>query len=592
MHVYKFRDCLLNTAERSVIKEHQHLELTTKTFDVLQYLIENAGKVVSKDDILGNVWNGNFVEESNLPVHISKLRRSLSESRDCRFIETVQGTGYRFVAPLQTVTEEVWHVVAEASRHRSSSKTLEFEHSIAVLPLHNESHDPNVEYLAEGLTEGIINALSHISGLKVIARDTVFRYRGAEAEAIEIGETLGVETIFAGRIRVIDNRLIVGVELISVRDRRQLWGDRYDRQFSEIFALQDDISFRIRERLELTNHNQKRILYHSFTHGESYRLYLKGKYFLEKRSAENMYRAINFFTESVHLDSTNIHSYIETVECYRLLYVFDYISHKEFRQRIKPILAVLEGASQPSDLLQVMLCDLKMLEWKFEQAGQHCRQALEVNPNCLKARLRYSDLFLQSRNFAAALEQLEIIMTVDPLSAATYIHIARLYYLTGRYEEAISYLNDALELAHGSYEALALRGAVHIEKNDFEAALSDFQQSLEAQYHPEIFAMTGVVFAKQGRLAEARRVLHELEAQSDNNSGHSSRLAYIYLALGKKEQAYTALETACLRHEPDLRALTYDHRWLPIRNESRFNRLLKRIGLPNTRPTLNENASP
>src|SRR5215204_2206604 len=136
MHVYKFRDCLLHTAERSVIKERQHLDLTTKTFDVLQYLIENAGKVVSKDEILGNVWNGNFVEESNLPVHISKLRRSLCESRDCRFIETVQGTGYRFVAPLKRVSEDEWQRAVSSSRAQAALEPnlgTMTNHSIAVL---------------------------------------------------------------------------------------------------------------------------------------------------------------------------------------------------------------------------------------------------------------------------------------------------------------------------------------------------------------------------------------------------------------------------------------------------------------------------
>src|SRR5678815_1018735 len=108
MNVYRFRDCLLNTLERSVIRDNNHVELTTKTFDVLQFLIENAGKVVTKDEILGRVWNGSFVEESNLPVHISKLRRLLAQSIDRRFIETVQGVGYRFVSPLTSVTDHEW----------------------------------------------------------------------------------------------------------------------------------------------------------------------------------------------------------------------------------------------------------------------------------------------------------------------------------------------------------------------------------------------------------------------------------------------------------------------------------------------------
>ncbi|MEP6705379.1 MAG: winged helix-turn-helix domain-containing protein, partial [Acidobacteriota bacterium] len=210
----------MNTAERSVIKERQHLELTTRTFDVLQFLIENAGKVVSKDEILGNVWNGNFVEESNLPVHISKLRRSLSESRDCRFIETVQGTGYRFVAPLQIVSESEWQSALNASSllpTASDHRTINC-HSIAVLPFQNEGADPDYEYLTDGLTESLINGLSPIPNLKVIARNTVFRFKGKYIDVKEFGEALGVSNVLTGRLRVSGQEFMVSVELIAAKD--------------------------------------------------------------------------------------------------------------------------------------------------------------------------------------------------------------------------------------------------------------------------------------------------------------------------------------------------------------------------------------
>ena len=131
----------MNTLERSVIRDNNHLELTTKTFDVLQFLIENAGKVVTKDEILGRVWNGSFVEESNLPVHISKLRRSLDESKDRRFIETVQGVGYRFVAPLKDIGYDEWQAALTLSSATNARKLGSTVQSLAVLPLENESGD-------------------------------------------------------------------------------------------------------------------------------------------------------------------------------------------------------------------------------------------------------------------------------------------------------------------------------------------------------------------------------------------------------------------------------------------------------------------
>ncbi len=221
-----------------------------------------------------------------------------------------------------------------------------------------------------------------------------------------------------------------------------------------------------------------------------------------------------------------------------------------------------------------------MLEWKFDEAARYCRRALAINTNCLKGRFRYSDLLLQSRDFRAALEQLERIMIIDPLSALIYKRIGRLFYMMGEYDKAIAFLNDALELEPGNYESLAIRGAVHVELAHFEEALKDFEESLRAQPHSEIVAMAGVVYERQGNRAKALEILAKLHSELTNNNGHSINLAHLYLALGDKTQAYECLERSFAQHEPDLRALTYDRRWIPLRNEPRFNSLVKRVGLP------------
>src|SRR5688572_12614641 len=189
MQIYRFRNCLLNTAERSVIKDSQLVQLTPRTFDVLQFLIENVGKVITKDEILGHVWSGSFVEENNLPVHISKLRRSLGESPPSRFIETVQGVGYRFIAPVQDADPLMWQNLLQSNRSGGmrSSDELAFD-TIAVLPLNNESSEPGLDYIADGLTESITGSLSVVPNLKVIARNTAFRYKNKAFDAKEVGQ--------------------------------------------------------------------------------------------------------------------------------------------------------------------------------------------------------------------------------------------------------------------------------------------------------------------------------------------------------------------------------------------------------------------
>jgi TolB-like protein/Flp pilus assembly protein TadD len=583
MRVYKFRNCLLNTAERSVIKENQHLDLTTKTFDVLEYLIENAGKVVSKDEILGHVWNGNFVEESNLPVHISKLRRSLSETRDYRFIETVQGTGYRFVAPLENVGHTEWHAALTASSFLQDQGDVRtaLVHSVAVLPFHNEGADPNLEYLTDGLTESLINGLSPVPNLRVIARNTVFRYKNQNVDLRSFGATLGVSSVLTGRLRASDSEVTVSVELIRADDGTQIWGGQHRRPWSEVMKISDDVLFAVIENLRLTKFRDKLPATYSLSHHpESYRLYLKGRYLLEKHSADDIRRAVDFFNESVTLDPKNIYAHVEIVECYRSLHAYGFISYERFLEIARPVLTEISKGNQSLDVVQVLYSDLRMLEWKFAEAELYCKRALAINANSLKGRLRYSDLHLQSRNFKSALAQLERLMIIDPLSPLIYKRIGRLFYMMGEDESAISFLNDALELEPFNYEALALRGAVHTEMSNFGEALKDFEASLLVQPHPETLAMSAIVYAKDGNERKAVTILKKLETASTKQYGNSTTLAHIYLALGKKSEAYRYLEHAYAQHEPDLRALTYDRRWAAIRDETRFKSISKRIGLP------------
>ncbi|HLM02717.1 MAG TPA: winged helix-turn-helix domain-containing protein, partial [Pyrinomonadaceae bacterium] len=330
MPIYKFRNCCLNPAERRVVKDKKYLELTPKTFDVLQLLVERRGEVVGKDEILEKVWHGSFVEEGNLPVHVSKLRRMLDETRNEPFIETVQGSGYRFISPVQTLGEEEWlkHLPEKSHSTQKAEAAEKFVFdSIAVLPLENESRNEDMEYLADGLTESFINSLSHSSNLKVIARNTVFRYKNKQADAKEVGKTLGVAAVLTGRVKLIKENLSISVELTNVADDTQIWGTQFNQPFSDIIKIQQEITFAVSEKLRSEiSHAAGKTAHNPFSqNSESYRLYLKGKYFLDKRTQADTYKAVEYFHKSLSYDPENVFSYVETVECYLLLYIFDYI---------------------------------------------------------------------------------------------------------------------------------------------------------------------------------------------------------------------------------------------------------------------------
>lgn len=423
---YRFRNCYLNCEERRVLKDGEYLELTPKTFDVLQLLVEKRGEIVTKDEILGKVWNGSLIEEGNLAVHVSKLRRLLGETKTERFIETVPGIGYRFVAPI------------------SKSKPLE----------------PT--------------------------------------------------------------------------------GNRESRKY-----------------------------------------YLKGKYFFEKRTAEEIHKAVDCFRKSISLDPTNPLPYFETVECYRLLYSFDYISYKEFSAHVRPIVASVAKLEQYTDVVHIVYASVTLaLDWKFEEAEQHLKTALEINPDSLIAHTRYSELLLLLGRFSEACEELEQISRIDHVSVVTYNRLGRLFYGMRQPEKAFFCLNEALELEPSHYETLTLLGGVLTELGDYPAAIATFNKVLEIQNNSEILGMIGYISALDGERDKAIEVVEQLESQSKVASENAIKRARIYLALGEKETVYELLDEAFHWHESDLMALKADPRWASVREEPRFIDLVKRVGLP------------
>lgn len=576
MLIYRFRNCLLNTVERSVIKGDHYVDLTPKTFDVLLYLIENAGKAVAKDELLGAVWGGNFVEESNLPVHISKLRRCLGEARGRRYIETIQGVGYRFTASVQKIGQSEWRVSAAKVKELESDGLFGLPVSIAVLPLVAETSGSSIDYLADGLTDGLINTLSSFESINAIARETVFRFKKQQVDPVETCKLLGVSSVLVGQVELQEEALRVGVRLIG-SDGVQQWGTVKETRIQDLFETQQDIALDIAKRLSRTV-TQERPLKTLASDSESYRLFLKGRYLLERHRVDDIKKAIQLFEEAVAMDSENVHANVEIVECHRLLYKYDHTTYQEFLQSIEPVLQRFTASHDSIAAVQLMYSDVEMEAWSFDDAIEHCKKALALNPALVKARVRYSDLLMQSHRYSEALRQLEELVIIDPLSSLLHKRIGRLLYVQRKYGPAMKYLNEALEFVPNDYEALALRGAVYVETGDFHAALYDLTASLDSEFGIETLAITGVVYAKMGRQAKARSVLRQLGDKACKPQ-HALALSHVALALGEKEDVYHFLEYAVDHHVADLRTLNYDPRFAGLRKEARFKNLLRRVGL-------------
>jgi TolB-like protein len=584
MQIFKFGNFYLNTQSRQVLKNGKPVVLTPKTFDVLQFLVENHGKIVSKDELLEKVWNGQIVEESNLAVQISKLRNLLTSDKTEPLIETVPGSGYRFVAIVQPTDLEEWKENAEPKDYLSKKTFSEqnYSDSIAVLPLQNEIADEEIDYLADGITESIISSLAYIPNLKIIARNSVFRYKNKDVDIKEVSESLGVSKVLTGRVRIIRDNLFISVELINAPDNSQIWGFQFNQPFSDIIKIQQEIISAVSEKLrvevsQVINNSVK----NSITENtESYRLYLKGKHFLSKLTEQSIYKAIDCFESSITYDPLNVYSYVEIVECFRFLYISDCILYDAALAKINSILSIISDLNKSGAEVQTIFGSIKeTFEWKFEEAENCYKNALLLNPNYLPARVRYSLLLVNKERFSEALEQINKIISLDPISTINHIWVGRLFYRMEQYKNAINYLKESLDLESRSFVLFVLLSAVYAELGEYDLSLDYLNKSLEIEFNLDTYTFTGYVYGLSGRKAEARKIIEQLKSKYQNTHHISHKLAVIYAGLKEKETACYYLEKSFEEHTYDLSAMKSDPRLKILRDEPKFKEIAARVGL-------------
>lgn len=582
--VFKFRSCLLSLPERKVVRDNEFLDLTSKAFDVLLLLIQRRGTIVTKDDILGEIWNGSFVEENNLAVHISRLRRTLDENRHNAYIETVQGQGYRFVAPVESITVEDWERAVANIEKPKEPKNRQWQYgSIAVMPLMNVCRDTEIDYLADGLTEGFINMLSRFSDLRVLGKNTSFRYRHKKFDPTQIGETFGVSAVMTGRIRLNNNILDIGVELTRTSDGTQIWGTKVHRQFQELLTIEDSIINEVLDKLrsEIVRAVRNPIGHNITSNFESYRLYLKGQHFLEKGTKAALNRALSCFESSVNCDSSNLHSYIGIIETHFQLYFADYISYEELHERCHPLFHLATTMTQEIDVMQAMIGGRRMyLDWAFKEAEDHFRRALFFNPECMIARYRLANFLLMMGEDYESMELLQQIRTSDPLSFIAMVRVARTLYKMERYNNAIFIIDELLDLDPNNHIGLLLKAACLVEMGEPAEAIELASVSLDSEFNVETLSHLGYIHAKNGDRMKAMEIVNQLNELEVDSAISGMKVGKILLALGDRESALNSLHDALAKHDVDLISLNRHPAWKECRNEPGFEELLKKVGLP------------
>jgi serine/threonine protein kinase/Tfp pilus assembly protein PilF len=454
--------------------------------------------------------------------------------------------------------------------------------SIAVLPLINASNDPNSEYLSDGITESIISNLSQLPQLKVMARSTVFHFKGKEIDPRDVGRQLGVRAVVAGRLLQQGDHLIVRTELVNVADGTQLWGAEYDRKLSDVLGLQQDISREISEnlRLKLTGEEKKRLTGRDPTNAEAYQFYLRGRYYWNKRTANGLRRAIELFQQAVDRDPNYPLGYVGLADCYLLMEQYAGVPNNESLPKAREAVDRALQLDDSSAEAHTSSALIYQKTWRWVEAEQENRRAISLNPNYPTAHHWFAIYFATKRQFDDALKEIKLAQELDPLSPIINEVAAYTYLLKNDLVSGVEQLKKSLELDPSFPGAHRIMGFAYLKQQRYEEATAEFEKAVELSGRgSEALGELGYCYAITGKRAEARRILQELEEKYDRHESPGYQPAAVYVGLGEKDQAFIWLEKDFERRSGRLPNITLRFPFDNLRSDPRYADLVRRMGL-------------
>src|SRR5882672_10209186 len=666
MRIYEFGPFRVDALRRVLLRETNEVRLPAKSFEILLVLLEEKGRLVDKDELMRRVWPDAVVEENNLTVNMSALRKSLGESpRDHRYLVTVPGRGYQFVAdvrqhvgersgkseeeanqavaevfpepangdgeanlsldggvlgsgPAQVTaaqtnvagsnrvanihaTSSAEYIVGEIKRHKHGALWVlaallatimivayfDSRHSagsdktgissIAVLPFANKSDDPNAEYLSDGISESLINSLSQLPGLKVIARSSTFKYKGKDVDPQEVANELGVEAVLTGRVLQRGDGLIINVELVNASDKTQMWGEQYDRKMSDLLAIQREIAHEIVEKLKLkVSGEEKGLAKHYTESNEAYQLYLKGRFYWNKRTDEALRKSIESFNQAIEKDPSFALAYAGFADCYVVPAIL--LPPREVMPKAKAAaMRALELDETLAEAHASLGRVLAAYDWDWTNAEKEYKRAIELNPRYAIAHQWYGGyLEALGRNNEAMAER-KRALELEPLSLVINFELGLAFYYARDYDRAIEQFQKTLELDQNFPPAKYFLAQTYMQKGMYDKAIAGFKEAIPLMSNDVTgTASLGHVYALSGKKSDARTVIEELKQLSGHQYVPATSIALVYAGLGEKDQAFAWLEKGYEQRAFQMQWIKIEPRWDSIRTDPRFQDLMRR----------------
>jgi len=455
--------------------------------------------------------------------------------------------------------------------------------SIAVMPFVNESRNPEVEYLSDGMTESLINSLSTLPNLSVKARNTVFRYKGKEIDEKKVGQELSVQAVLFGRFIQRGDDLTLFLSLVDSTTGNALWGDQYDRKMQDLPALRNDIVRDVAKKLRyrLTNVDTTNLTKNYTSNAEALQLYFYGRYLWSKRSSESVRKSIDYFHQALEKDQNFALAYSGLADAY-VVPVLGMPPHEVMPKAKSAAMRAIELDDNLAEAHTSLARVLQIYDWNWAGAEKEYKRAMELDPHYAIAHQWYGGFLEKFGRMDEALAAKRVAIELDPLSASINFDLGITYFYSRNYDAAITQLQKTLEMEPGFAAAIQVLLIAYIENGQYDLALAKIQEVGE-DTSP---ASAAQVYARAGRMDDARRLLAELERRYRARAigrefVSATSLAFVYNALGDRGEALEWLEKGYEERAFQMQFLKIDSRWDKLRDDPRFIDLVRRVGLTN-----------
>ena len=471
-----------------------------------------------------------------------------------------------------------------APRHAGATEPL--SKSIAVLPFDNQNRDPDTDYLSDGIPESIINSLSQLPNLRVMSRNSVFHYKGKDMDAQAVAKELKVQAVLTGRMTQRGDGLSISVELINAQDNSEIWGQQYNRKLADVFAVQEEIAKEISEklRLKLSGAERQQLTKRPTENIKAFQYYMQGRSYINRQTREDLLEAIRYCEKAIEEDRNYALAYAGLADAYNNLGVRGYIAPIEGRRKAeeaaRKALALDENLAEAHGALGFAY--IQFAPSNFSLGDRELRRAIELSPSLAVAHLYLGYSLVRQGRLDESLEKLPKARELDPLSSIIARTAALPYYLKRDYVRALELLRQANEL--GPALSTTWEIGVYIQNRSFDEALAELEKAKRDRKNDSILIYdTGMVYAAQGKRAEALLIVKELEEMSGASLSEAHWIAKIYATLNEKELALTWLERGLAAG-----AIGAFHKgdpvWDPIRDDPRFAALVGKMVVPETAP--------